>query len=222
MYYNIFENKVFSLFTQQERTQLLHGAKTINFESGQEIFFQGEDITYYYFVISGSVKVYRLDIHGDERVMNVIPQGNFVAHIANMLHPRVYPVTVSAVKNAEVLRLNTDIFIKVLQNNHNATQAFMAEMVERIYKQVSYIDTLKNNSAVERVKAFLLTTEGTVTNNQKHIELYATKRIVAQQLSLTPECFSRCLNTLKKQNILTVDKNTLIIRNFTTFAEYYE
>ncbi len=217
----VFDNPVFCLFTQIERKSLLRGAKVLDFYTPQEVFFQGDYIDYYYFVICGAVKVYRLDIHGDEHVMNVLSAGEFVAHIANMLHPRHYPVTVSALKHTQLLRLNADAFVDAVKDNHAVALALMAEMGERIFKQVSYIDTLKNNSAIERIKAFLLTAEGDVVNNEKHIVLHSTKRVLAQQLSLTPECLSRCLNTLKKQRVLTVTNTGFIVHNMDTIAEQY-
>ncbi len=219
--FSIFEKPVFRLFTQSERQQLVFGAKVMDFATEQEVFFQGDIIEYYYFIISGAVKVYRLDIHGDEHVMNVLSQGECIAHIANMLHPRQYPVTVSAIKPTQLLRLRADAFVRAVKNNHQVALALMAEMSERIFKQVSYIDTLKNNSAIERIKAFLMTTEGTIIDTEKHITLHSTKRVLAQQLSLTPECLSRCLKTLKKQGIISVIPNGFIVHNIHTITEQY-
>lgn len=211
--HDIFSNETFAIFNASEREKLLTGAIPVSYDIDTDIFMQGDTIDYYYYVLSGAVKIYRLNIHGDEYVMNVLPRGQMVAHIANFLSPRVYPVSAAALKHTQLLRLNAKIFVDIVTKNHQASLAFMAEMTARIYTQIDYIETLKNNSAIERVKAFLLTTPGNIQGNDKHITVHSTQRVLAQQLSLTPESLSRTLNTMKKSNTISVSSDGFILHN---------
>tara|TARA_Y100000287_G_C14028415_1_gene260421 strand:- start:256 stop:555 length:300 start_codon:yes stop_codon:yes gene_type:complete len=87
-------------------------------------------------------------------------------------------------------------------------------MTTRIYKQINYIDNLKNQHSIERFKFFLINSDGEIINNSKKIIFKSTKKVLAEQLSISPESLSRCLNKLKSKNIVQEKKYGLLITDW--------
>ncbi|MFB0962433.1 MAG: cyclic nucleotide-binding domain-containing protein, partial [Pseudomonas sp.] len=66
------EHHLFAALNDAQITQLIEESQLVNLEKGAYVFRQGDPCHHFGFVISGSVKIYRLTPDGQEKVFGVI------------------------------------------------------------------------------------------------------------------------------------------------------
>src|SRR5699024_12415222 len=73
LYQNLLrEHPLFSELHSEQMTELLENCRLLNLEKDEHVFRQHEPCEYFCFVISGSIKIYRLTPGGQEKVLEVI------------------------------------------------------------------------------------------------------------------------------------------------------
>ena len=63
---------LFEPLSDEQLDQLMQGSQLLNLEKGDTLFRQGDPAHFFYFVISGAVKIYRLTPDGQEKVFEVL------------------------------------------------------------------------------------------------------------------------------------------------------
>ena len=61
--------------SEVRRARLLHSASTHVFAAGQTLFHRGDMAESFFVVLEGRVKLYRLSIDGDEKIMGLVGAG---------------------------------------------------------------------------------------------------------------------------------------------------
>ena len=188
--------------------------------SAEYLFHFGDKAICFYLLISGQIKLYRSSVEGQEKVVEIIQPGDSFAEAVMFMEKAKFPVSAQALKASEVIAINMQQYRNLLKENHQTCLHLMADLSMRLHHRLDEIDTLTLQNATFRVIHFLISK--IFTNKVGHliVQLPASKRLIASQLAIQPETFSRILNKLKEKNILAVDGREIRILDKQQLLDY--
>jgi CRP-like cAMP-binding protein len=164
-------------------------------ERGQVLFQQGDPARAFFLVLSGQVKLSRVNPGGDEAVVHIYGACESFAEAAMFLGGR-YPVAAEAVVRSRVMHVESDALRRKVAERPEIAFAMMASMSRHLKVLVDQIEKMKLLSADQRVAEFLLGLcggkTGAVTLNLPH-----EKSLIANHLGMKPATFSRAIARIR-------------------------
>lgn len=198
-------NPLFRPLSGVQLRELQQGIVVKGLTTGDHLFEAGHRADNFYLIRRGKIKLYRLSPSGQEKVIEIIGQGNTFAE-ALMFHDiPEYPVSAQALSEVEIFAINNRAFLNILGQSIETCFQVMADISVRLKRHLNEIDALTLQNAALRVINYLgyLIPEG--SREAAEITLPAAKNIIASRLSITPETLSRILNTLSGKGLISVD-----------------
>ncbi len=211
-----------SSFDQGQLQELIKSTHIHALSVADHLFHFGDKSVCFYLLISGQVKLYRTSIEGHEKVVEIIQPGDSFAEAVMFMDKNKYPVNAQALKPSEVIAINMHQYRQLLSKNQQSCFNLMADLSMRIHRRLNEIDTLTLQNATFRVIHFLLSQMPINTTESFIVELSASKRLIASQLAIQPETFSRILNKLKQQNIIQVTGREILINDKHQLLNYQQ
>lgn len=205
--------KTSHLFTSLSKLQLervYRHSKLSKLKEGQSLFDQGQAVKYFYMVITGKIKLFRVSPDGQEKVIEIVTQGGVFAEALMFMDQPNYPVSAGALADTEVIGIDAKDFKAMLWDSTDTCFHLMSEMSMRLRRLIHEIDTLTLHSGTCRVASYLL---NSAHAEESSFELDMAKNLIAARLSVKPETFSRIVANLKRQGILNVEGNKVTILN---------
>ena len=211
MMFDIRSAHLFSTLDDEQLKQALEASHTLNLEDGQSLFETGDPATRFFLTIRGQIKLFRLSAEGNEKIIDIIQPGNTFAEALMFLEQPAYPVSATALGEAQVISFDNRSFLKLLRGSVDTCFRVMGTMSQRLRGLVKEIDDLTLQSATGRVCSMLLKHMRQAGSEQ--FALYAPKGALASRLSVKPETFSRILHSLSGQGVIQVNSNRVTVLN---------
>ncbi|MDY7220015.1 Crp/Fnr family transcriptional regulator [Denitrificimonas sp. JX-1] len=207
------DHHLFSALNDTQLKQLLNESQLINLEKGDYIFRQGEPCHHFCFIVSGSVKIYRLTPDGQEKVFEVLGAHQTFAEAMMFMGQGCYVATAQAVLPTQLLMISNTAYTHLLRINPDASMALLAELSTRIHQRLNDIEILSLKNATHRVIRYILSQvlRACAHCNTDSFELPVAKRLVASHLSIQPETFSRIIHHLSDEGIIRVEGRLICI-----------
>jgi len=183
--------------------------KRIN--KGEHLFSELQAATAFFYVISGSMKIYKLSSDGAEQIIHIQTAGDLVAE-AIIFEFDTYPAFCRALEDTELIRFSKTEFLALLQHFPEIAFRIMAAYSRRLRQLIEKIEELSLHDIKARLANFLINNYS-IKNNKKLIELPYTKKDLASILGTIPETLSRTLTMFKKTGLIVEQNNEIEIRN---------
>jgi len=201
---------LFEPLSEAQLDALLETARLLNVDKGAKLFHQGEPAHAFYFVISGTVKIYRLTPDGQEKVFEVIGNRQTFAEAMMLMDTPDYVASAQAIAPSQLYRFSNSTYMELLQSNSKLTFALLGKLCIRLHQRINEIETLSLKNATHRVVRYLLTQLARRPDSNS-FELPMAKRLVAGHLSIQPETFSRIIRRLIDEGIITQQGNHISV-----------
>lgn len=170
-------------------------------------------------VKKGQIQLYRLSDDGDEKVIDIVHPGQIFAEAVMFMENMCYPVNAMAIANSQVIAFDMETFRNILRESVDTCFRMMAAMSKRLHIQLIEIDSLSLHNATYRLVHYLLKSVPAKTTRHTEITLNYPKNILASRLSIKPETFSRIMSRLKRENIIEVSGNQIIISDISALRK---
>ena len=193
---------LFSTLGPSQLTSALEGSKVLLLEDGQSLFETGDRAKRFYYVDSGLIKLYRLSPEGGEKIIDIIRKGNTFAEALMFLEHPVYPVSAAAIGTTQLVSIDSARFLAQLRGSVDTCFRIMGVMSQRLRGLIKEIDDLTLQSATTRLCGMLWRQMEQSGSHQ--FALLAPKGVLASRLSIKPETFSRILNNLSSNGVISV------------------
>jgi CRP-like cAMP-binding protein len=180
-------------------------ARATKLRDGQLYFQAGDPATHFFLVVSGQIKLTRLSLQGQEKVIEIITPGETFAEALMFGEQPDYPVNAQAMGETELLIFESEPFKSILRDSVETCFHLLADLSQRLRMLISEIDNLTLQSASCRVASFLWNRWCQMEGQGNSFELQAPKGVIASRLSVTPETFSRILHNFSDQGVIRVD-----------------
>jgi len=208
---------LFKSFPEQDLGLINDMTHLAHYKSEHILFNQGQKFRNFYYICQGLVKLSRVSEQGDEKVIEIIREGQFFAEALMFLERPCYPVQATISKDSELFVIDSLKYIKVLKKSNATCFSMLGDMSQRIHQLVGEIEDLTLHSTCYRIASYLL----------KHVQVDKTshvldipKNTIASRLSMKPETLSRALNHLKELGIIKNMKNEITILEIDSLKAY--
>ena len=201
---------LFTKLTDVQLERVYSHSKIIRLDEGEQLFAQGDVVAYFYLVLSGKIKLFRISPDGQEKIIEIVPQGGTFAEAMMFMDQPHYPVCSAALSPTHVIGIDAKKFKAMLWDSVDTCLLLMGEMSFRLRKLVHEIDTLTLHSGTCRVASYLLEK---APQEQASFDLDVPKSVIAARLSVKPETFSRIIKNLREKNIISIYGNRITIHD---------
>lgn len=191
------------------------------YSRGEVIISEFEESRGVYLILSGLVKLTKLDESGNELIVSLKNRGDVIAE-SNLFnkHQYHYTNTATMIHEGEILYLNTSFFEaelkacpllteKVIQNMGEQIEEFSTRLFEK-----SYLDIYSNLIiTIEKLaKKF-----GRRLNNKIYIDLPISVYDLSLLIGATRESTSRAFSKLKRTHLIEIKEKRIIILDWNRF-----
>ncbi|MDP3977095.1 MAG: Crp/Fnr family transcriptional regulator [Pseudomonas sp.] len=183
------------------------------------LFHQGDLAERFYLLLEGQIILTRVLPEGNEKLVEVIQPGQIFADSLLFCDTRHYPVTASALKSSGLISIDGAHYRRLLEEQPSICLELLASFSIRLHQRLAEIDTLAVANASRRVARFLCQEQA--AGNGK-IKLNVSKRLIASQLGIQPETFSRILHRLIDAGLIAMEQRNIRIINTLKLASYHE
>lgn len=156
--------------------------------AGEALFHAGNKTVGLYQVLSGTVRLLRVDRSGREAVLQAASAGDILAEAS--LFSATYHCDAIAATAATVRRYPKAILLAELRRDPMIAQAFAAMLARQIMTLRTRLERRNIRSARDRIRHFLALNAGA---DGRTVELTGTLKDVAADLGLTHEALYRAL-----------------------------
>ena len=208
---------LFTTLTDSQLAQVKTLSKKISLAEDEVLFECGTTATRFFLMLSGQIKLSRLSIDGNEKVIGIVHPGNTFAEALMFQEQPGYPVTATAIKDTELLCFDNQQFSQMLRGSVDSCFRMMGDMSQRLRSLIKEIDDLTLQNATNRVAGLLY--DYRMMRQTDTFSLDAPKGVLASRLSVKPETFSRILHNLSDKEIITVKGNKITVLNLDELRE---
>ena len=204
---------LFASLTDDQLRRVENFSQPVQLRDGEHLFSAGDEARRFYLVTKGKMKLYRLSVAGNEKVIEIIRPGHTFAEALMFMEKPSYPVSAAAIGNVKLLAFDNQAFLSLLRGSVDTCFRLMGDMSLRLRHLIREIDALALQSATCRVAGYLcgqLMFEGI---NRVEFDLEAPKGVLASRLSVKPETFSRILHNFSIQGLVRVKGGHIEILN---------
>ena len=166
--------------------------------SGSTLFEQAEIPAFALLLVTGTVEL--LAVRGTEESLVEFVRAPDILLPAAILNRQPYLLRARVLDEARLVMIQADAFRTAVAGDLDLVLAVLACQAAQFRRQVKHAKNLQLRSAEERVGCYLLQVAGTTPPGQP-IHLMSEKRLIASQLGITRETFSRLLPIVARHGI---------------------
>jgi CRP/FNR family transcriptional activator FtrB len=177
---------------------------------GTVLFEQGEMPTFQHVVLAGSVHLLGRSSAGREVLIEVVEAPDLIIP-AEVATGSPYLMRTRVTELSRLLLIPAGVFLSAVQREPLLAQEVIGSLAGQIRRLVRQITNLKLRTGTERVGCYLLALSRRQGTPHRAILPYE-KNLIAPELGMTRESFSRALSVLQAQGV-TVQDETITIRD---------
>jgi len=213
------QHYLFTSFSEAELGQLGEQIRLLRVSAERVLFQHGDPADRFFLVVNGQMKLFRTTPEGQEKVMELMGPGRSFAEAIMFMEQHRYPVSAQALQDSQLLAIPNQPYLELLRGNPEACFRLLGNLSMRLHQRLNEIEGLTLRNAATRVARHLLKRLPAGAGDGAALQLDAPKQVIASQLGMKPETFSRVLAALVDQGAITVKGRQVIIDNLALLTE---
>jgi CRP/FNR family transcriptional regulator, cyclic AMP receptor protein len=185
------------------------------FLKNQVILLEEDEPSYFYFIVSGRVKVIRYNEAGKELMLAIHKRYDYFGEMA-ILDGKTSPATIIAMEDCTIGFITKSNFVKFIMSNERSLQQLISLLCSRLRESWSMLNILGFAEASEKVRAALKIFSkkfGTQDSNGTIISIKLTHKDLANFAAVSRETASRIISSLTKAGeIELVDNKYFLLK----------
>lgn len=178
---------------------------------GEMLFWEGDQATGFFVLLSGGMRIYKTSPEGKEFTIHQIRSGQMFAEAA-IFSSGGYPANAAASADSIVAFFPKDRFINLVTEFPQISLKMIAGLAAFVREFNQMVEDLSLKEVPGRLAGFLVEEYHRLENHQ--LQLATTKTELANKLGTTSETLSRNLRKMKELGVITVDGNRITILDF--------
>lgn len=179
---------------------------TRTFKAGTILFRENEIGTTFYLVLSGAIKIYTTNKHGEDKIMSILAVGDSFGELA-LLDGKPRSATAQAIEDTKVLSLAAKPFQLLLKEHFDINLNILKQLSARLRETNQQVQDLTYMDARQRVVknlSKLANDHGTRSGTIIRIQLRLNYNELSQLAGVPKALVFEVLQELQSKRILTV------------------
>lgn len=168
-------------------------------EPKEILFFEGDSADVMYYLIDGSIKLYRISLEGKETTIRFVQKNELFAEIV-ITNSQKYPVNAQALSSSELLGINMAKVRNLAEQNSELIFKLLSSMTVRLKYLVDMVESLAIDNVAARLMNYMQQLSNKAHNGE--FELPVAKGELALLLGTSAETVSRIFTKLKKDGLI--------------------
>ena len=213
---------LFREMSPEEIERIAAGTRELHLARGDVLFQRGDPSTGFYVVIHGQVKLALTSPQGIEKVVELFGPGQSFGE-AVMFMGKPYPVYAQTLTDSLTLHISKSVVLGGIDSDPEFCRKMLAGLSIRLHRLIHYVESFSLRSSAQRVIGYLLQDLEEIKEGQDvQISLPANKNVIASNLNITPETFSRILHNLSDGGLVEVKGKDVLIKDVARLRAYDE
>lgn len=213
---------LFCEMSREEIERIAAGARELSLARGEVLFQRGDPCNGFYVVIHGRIKLALTSPQGIEKVVELIGPGQSFGE-AVMFMDKPYPVFAQALADTLVMHIGMQVIGGEIDGDPVFCRKMLAGLSIRLHRLIQTVESISLRSPAQRVIDYLLQGLDEIKEGlDVQVSLTANKNVIASNLNITPETFSRVLRNLSDAGLITVDGKDVCLRDVARLRNYEE
>lgn len=208
--------ELFRHLNSEELHSLARNSQIFDFNPGEILFYEGDVKNKLYYLLSGEIKFYKIDRFDNEIFLYYLQCNSMIsdtAHIGNFIQRPCFANT-EFTKKSQVLAFDDSYFFKLMSRDLTISSYFSKEVYRRIEQLENIIKRDVVHDGTAKV-AYMIVNDIERFNALK-------KHEIAYELHIQPETLSRILKKMVRNDLIIVNKNSVVVQKLEGLREIYE
>ncbi len=210
---------LFGDLTEEEFTHLHDIVHVHRFHRGDYLFMEGQMREAVYFVDRGLVKIFKVDVEGREHIVNILGARSLFPH-AGLFDDSAYPGTAEVLVDSTLFLIPMRSFEDLLRRYPEMMQKMiraLGHVIVQLQEKVQQLSVFDAKGRVMALLAHFIEEYGHKQVDGIHVNIPVTHTEMAQMIALSRESVNRIWNELRREGVLTGNKDEWIFD-----AKWYE
>ena len=166
------------------------------------LFNAGAPANGFYVVLSGEIRLFKMDEHGKEIELSRMHSGQFLGEII-LFAANSFPVNAVATKQTELLFFEKSKILNAIETNSKIARGLLELLARKCLSLNQIIEKMALTTVRQRLCSYFL--DLSEATNLDLISLPSTKKDLADKLGTIPETLSRTLKQLQADQLISVE-----------------
>jgi len=205
----------FSELSDGALAELSVAAREKKFDKGQMIFFENDPCDGFYFVRSGTIKVYKMSPGGREHILHTFNTGDTFAEVPTF-GDGLCPANAQAVENSSLLLIRRDDFEKVTRAYPEVAFGLLRHFAHWLKRFTIQLEELSLKDVGARLAGYLLRVadeRGEQTSEGTAVHLKESQQEIAARIGTVREIVSRNFRKFQDMGLIRLKGRRLVIIN---------
>lgn len=184
-----------------------------HYKKKENIYNEGGNAVYLYFLAKGKVKTFKSHEYGKEFITTLYKEGDFFGYTA-LLEERPYNETAEALEDSEICLIPKEDFSSLMYNNNNVMKVFVRILSGNIIEKEDQLVNLAYSSVRKRVAGALLHLQDRYSNtNNQNFSISISREDLANIVGTATESLIRTLSDFKAEKLIEIKGSNITIVN---------
>ena len=214
---------IFSDLSESELNSIQEICKTRNYPKNSMIILEEEMGDVVFIVMSGTVKITRVNDEGKEVILAMLGSGEVFGEMA-ILDGESRSANALSQENCEVVTINREDFLSLLKTNNKVSLNLMTEIAIRLRKSDQQIEALSLDDAEHRIGVSILNLAeelGVIRQGVVTVENLPYQQDIANMAGTSRETVSRVMKTFEDRGLITKTGHKLSIPDYAFFKRIF-
>ena len=214
---------IFSDLSDSELKSIQELCKTRKYPKNSMIILEEEMGDVVFIVMSGTVKITRVNDEGKEVILAMLGSGEVFGEMA-ILDGESRSANALSQENCEVVTINREDFLNLLKTNNKVSLNLMTEFAIRLRKSDQQIEALSLDDAEHRIGVSILNLAeelGVIRQGVVTVENLPYQQDIANMAGTSRETVSRVMKTFEDRGLITKTGHKLSIPDYAFFKRIF-
>lgn len=193
-------------------SEFTEAKRSIKCKKGQQFIMEGAPVNGLFFIMQGTVKVFRTGINGREQIVRFAKDGEIIGH-RGFGTEEFYSIGAIALQDTILCYISKDILQRVLQESPKFSYDLMLFYANELNRSESKIKTISQMTVRERVIDTLLYIHRKFGDLRGYLNLPLSRKEYADFAGTTEEQVIRVFSLLKKEGLISAKGKKIGVPN---------
>lgn len=196
-----------------DRARLASVSHLREYARGDVVFEDGDPPDFFFFVVSGRVKVFKRAPNGHERILEIFSAGGLLGAVA-AYESRPYPATAAAIEASTCLLTPQPAFFALLEERPTLVRGLLGSLSIRLMELTTRLAELTGGRVDSRfARLFLKLADqmGTPNRGGVFVPMSLSRQELADLTGTTIETCIRIMSRWSKDNVVHTEKDGFVI-----------